>query len=300
MTLRHIEIFLTLARNPNMREVGELLYISQAAVSSALRGFEEEMGCQLFVRAGRGLVLNEKGKLLERRLAPIYAELKNALDLTTYATLAGNLKVGASTTLADFVLPVIIYDFHNTHPNAHISCMSGNTQSILRDVERGLLDVGFVEGQVRSLRLNVRALAQETLLVVCSDRERATAGPVPMAELMNLRWLLREQGSGTREALLESIMPLGLRPVDFLEFNHYDPIKILLRRPGTVACMSRYIVQRELANGELWEIPVSDVRICRTFYRVEHKDRPPSPLVEVLSDRTQAYLNAGDPSIAER
>ena len=65
MTLRHMEVFLALARNPNMREVAELLCVSQAAVSSALRGFEDELGSQLFVRAGRGLLLNEKGRLLE-------------------------------------------------------------------------------------------------------------------------------------------------------------------------------------------------------------------------------------------
>ena len=263
-------------------------------MSSALRSFEDELGSQLFVRVGRGLVLNEKGKLLEKRLAPIYAELKSALDMTTYATLAGNLKIGASTTLADFVLPVIIYDFHKSHPNAHIRSKSGNTLSILRDVEKGLLDVGFVEGHVRSMRVNVRALAQESLIVVCGDREIASSGPLPMAELMNRSWLLREQGSGTREALLAAITPLGLRPRDFLEFNHYDPIKILLRRPGTVACMSRFIVQRELERGELWEIPLADIRIRRTFYCVEHKDRPPSPLVDILASRIQTYLAEGD------
>ncbi|WP_297215781.1 LysR substrate-binding domain-containing protein [uncultured Desulfovibrio sp.] len=295
MTLRHMEVFLALARNPNMREVAELLCVSQAAVSSALRGFEDELGSQLFVRAGRGLLLNEKGRLLEKRLAPIYAELRNVLDLTTYATLAGRLTIGASTTLADFVLPVILYDFHSTHPNVRIRCESGNTHDILRDVENGLLDVGFVEGQVRSLALNVRPLAQERLLVVSGDRESAAAGPVSIRELMQRRWLLREQGSGAREAFLAAITPLGIRPRDFLEFNHYDPIKILLHKPGTLACVSRFIVQRELEAQELWEVPLSDIRIGRTFYRVEHRGRQPSPLVEVISDLIQNYLEHDAP-----
>ena len=235
-------------------------------------------------------MLNEKGKLLEKRLAPLYAELKGVLDLTTYATLAGSLKIGASTTLADFVLPVILYDFHSSHPNVHISCESGNTHDILHGVEAGVLDVGFVEGQVQSLVLNVRALAEETLLVVSGDRESAAGPPVSIHELMRRRWLLLEQGSGAREAFLAAITPLGLRPTDFLEFNHYDPIKILLHKPGTLACVSRHIVRRELEAGELWEVPLADIRFTRTFYRVEHKDRQASPLVEVLSDRIQAYL----------
>ena len=236
-----------------MREVAELLCVSQAAVSSALRGFEDELGSRLFVRVGRGLVLNEKGKLLEK--APCSAVCRTqgrARPDDLRHTWPGASRSGRPPRLADFVLPVILYDFHSSHPNVHISCESGNTHDILHGVEAGVLDVGFVEGQVQSLVLNVRALAEETLLVVSGDRESAAGPPVSIHELMRRRWLLREQGSGAREAFLAAITPLGLRPTDFLEFNHYDPIKILLHKPGTLACVSRHIVRRELEAGELW------------------------------------------------
>ena len=89
MTLRYLEIFLALARTPNMRDAAAKLFISQAAVSSALRDFEAELGVSLFDRMGRGIRLNDKGRLLEERLAPLYNQLKNVLALVASDELAG-------------------------------------------------------------------------------------------------------------------------------------------------------------------------------------------------------------------
>ena len=101
------EIFLALARTPNMRDTAAKLFISQAAVSSALRDFEAELGVSLFDRMGRGIRLNDKGRLLEERLAPLYNQLKNVLALVASDELAGKIRIGASTTLSDFVLPQV-------------------------------------------------------------------------------------------------------------------------------------------------------------------------------------------------
>ena len=95
MTLRYLEIFLALARTPNMRDAAAKLFISQAAVSSALRDFEAELGVSLFDRMGRGIRLNDKGRLLEERLAPLYNQLKNVLALVASDELAG-LRAAAS------------------------------------------------------------------------------------------------------------------------------------------------------------------------------------------------------------
>ena len=148
MTLRYLEIFLALARTPNMRDAAAKLFISQAAVSSALRDFEAELGVSLFDRMGRGIRLNDKGRLLEERLAPLYNQLKNVLALVASDELAGKIRIGASTTLSDFVLPQVLYNFKMRHHQVEIECESGNTADIVRHVEHGLLDVGFVEGDV--------------------------------------------------------------------------------------------------------------------------------------------------------
>ena len=283
MTFRYLEIFLALARTPNMRDAAARLFISQAAVSSALRDFESELGTPLFDRIGRGIRLNDKGRLLEKRLAPLYNQLWNVLELVAGDELAGKLRIGASTTLSDFVLPQVLYAFKLRHESVDIECESGNTADVVRHVENGRLDVGFVEGEVQSLAVEVTPLAHEELVIVTSDRALAEAGPHPVESLLEQRWLLREPGSGTRETFLRQLAPLGLRPRIFLEFEHNDPIKQVLSNPGTLSCLSPHIVREEVAAGKLFIVAVNNARFERTFYRVEHRDRPSSELRDALA-----------------
>mgnify|MGYP002095373853 CR=1 FL=1 len=194
MTLRYLEIFLALARTPNMRDAAAKLFISQAAVSSALRDFEAELGVSLFDRMGRGIRLNDKGRLLEERLAPLYNQLKNVLALVASDELAGKIRIGASTTLSDFVLPQVLYNFKMRHHQVEIECESGNTADIVRHVEHGLLDVGFVEGDVHNLAVEITPLAKESLVIVTADKALAEAGPYPIEALLDRHWLLRERG----------------------------------------------------------------------------------------------------------
>jgi len=290
MTTRQFEIFLALAQTPNMRKVAIKMYLSQAAISSSLHAFEEEIGVQLFDRVNHRLILNEKGKLLRERLSPIYAQIKEVMVLVSNDGLAGNVRVGASTTLADFVIPQIIYDFNKKYKDVNIKCDAGNTADILRLVEDGVYDIGFVEGEVRNLNVVVRPLVQETLLIVTADKAFAQNGEYSLASLMDKNWLLREKGSGTREVFLDKLTPLGLRPQKFMEFNHNRPIKTLLGNAGTLSCLSPHIVERELAAGELFVVKVSDMKFTRTFYRVEHKDKHPSALVDLLAEAIQNHM----------
>ena len=290
MTIRQFEIFLALAQTPNMRKIATKINLTQAAVSSSLHAFEEELGVQLFDRVNNRLILNEKGTLLREKLTPIQAQIKEVVALVSKDGLAGNVRVGASTTLADFIIPQIIYDFNKKYKDVNIRCDAKNTADIVCLVEDGLYDIGFVEGEVRNLNLVVSPLVQETLLVVTADQKFAQSGEHSLASLMDKNWLLRERGSGTREVFLDKLAPLGLRPQKFMEFNHNRPIKILLRNEGTLSCLSPHIVERELAAGELFIVKVSDVEFKRTFYRVEHKDKHASVLVDLLSEAIRRHM----------
>lgn len=289
MTLRYLEVFLELARTPNMRDVGQRLYISQAAVSSTLRDFEAELGVELFHRQGRGIRLNEKGRLLELRLAPLYNQLRNVLTLVSADELMGKLYVGASATLADSVIPQILYDMKMRYEHVELDCQTGNTTEIVQLVENGKVDVGFVEGDVPNLGLHVTPLAREQLVVVSADAELASR-PRTLLELMDGCWLLREPGSGTRETLLRQLTPLGLRPKVFLELEQTHAIKQVLRNPGTLSCLSPRAVAREIRSEELFVVPVEDVCFERMFYRVEHKDSTPSRLCDALSAALEQRL----------
>lgn len=301
MTFRYIEVFLALARTPNMREVASRLYISQAAVSSSLRGLESELGIQLFDRVGRGMRLNEKGRLLAAQLAPLYLQLSDSLSLAVSNEMSGNLRLGASTTLADFVLPQMLYDFKMKHRLVYMSFKSASTKDIVLGVEDGSLDLGFVEGEAQSLKLQSTPLRQERLVVVTSDWKFAQDGPYTLAQLMDAKWLLRQEGSGTRETFLSHAQRMGLMPNIFLEFSDNDAIKSVLRNRGTLACISPLVVATEIRRREFFIVTVQDADFSRTFLRIMHRDKPLSPLLQRFCqtvadglERTTADSKYGD------
>ncbi|WP_320008658.1 LysR substrate-binding domain-containing protein [Maridesulfovibrio sp.] len=290
MKLRHIEIFLALARTPNMREVSSRLFLSQAGVSSALRLFENELGVLLFDRVGREIRLNEKGRLLFTYLAPLYRQIDDSIDMIMSGAMVGNVKLGASATLADYVLPQVLYDFKTRHDRVNISLESGSTKEIVKQVEAGTLDMGFVEGDVTSTGVRTASLCKDNLVVISSDIKLAENGPYPIAKLAEKNWLIRQEGSGTRELFLQNVMQKGVSPKIFLEFSNNEAIKTVLHNPGTLTCISPRVVESELRRNEFYTVPISDVQFSRFFLQVLHKRRNLSPLLQGISEAVMERL----------
>lgn len=290
MTLRQIEIFLALSRTPNMREVATRLFLSQAGVSSALRELETELGIGLFDRVGRGIRLNDKGRLLASQLAPVYQQFHESLDLVLSDAIAGDVRLGASTTLADYVLPPVLYDFKKRHGRVTIAFQAGSTKEIVGRIEDGSLDMGFVEGEVTSIKVRVTPLCTDDLVVVTSNRRLAEGGPYALRELMDENWLLRQEGSGTRETFLHHAMQNGLSPNIFLQLSNNEAIKTVLHQADTLVCISPRVVAAELRHREFFRVPIRDVVFSRLFLQVLHRDRPLSPLLDRVSQAVREAL----------
>ncbi len=290
MTIKQFEIFLALALKPNMRETAKQFFLSQAAVSSSLHAFEEELGAQLFDRVNNRLVLNEKGKLLQEKLIPIYAQIKEMLSIVNSSQMAGELCIGASTTLADYILPQIVYDLNKKYTDVKIHCEARNTAEIIQNVLDNVYDIGFVEGEVQNLKIKLTPLVDEKLVVLTADEEFASAKEYSIASLMDKEWLLREKGSGTREVFLNKINTFGIRPAKFMQFNHNKPITSLLSNKDTLACLSPYVVARELKAKELFIVKVTDIEFIRTLYQVERKDKVRSALTDIFIYETKKKI----------
>ncbi len=289
MKLRYIEVFLTLAQTPNMRDVAHKLFVSQAAISSTLRDLEDEIGIELFDRVGRGIRLNEKGRILQKRLEPLYHQLNNVLALLSTEELMGKLFIGASLTLANWVLPQILYNMKKQYPQVELDCHTDNTFEIIRKVENSQLDLGFVEGDVSTIDLAITYIGSEDLVIVTSDKKLASK-PQKIEDLMQHLWLLREVGSGTRENFLKNITPLGLRPAQHLELTHTDAIKHVLQNSGTLSCLSPCTIELEVKLGMLFVVPIKNMCFKRSFYCIERKENPSTPLRKILIEALQSRL----------
>ena len=295
MNFRQIELFLALSRTPHVRKVAEQHYLTQAAVSSALKELENEVGTQLFDRLNRRLVLNANGRALQEKLRPLMQQFHDAFDLFKGERMAGHMIIGASATIADYILPELLYRFHNLYPDVKITATSGNSSDIVQGVEQGSLDMGFVEGESHCPSVTFEAISYEEMTIVTSDRNVADAGPYKMADLLGKRWLMRERGSGTRDSFLHRLNDMAMHLNIFLEFDHTESVKkVLLRHPDTLSCMSPYAVANELENEELFIVPVEGIRFSRRFYKALHRNKYSTRPMEIFADMVKTHLETQD------
>ncbi|MCW7754446.1 LysR family transcriptional regulator [Desulfobotulus sp. H1] len=294
MTFRQLELFLSLARTPHVRKVAEQHFLTQAAVSSALKELENEVGIPLFDRLNRRLVLNENGRALSERLGPLMQQFHDTIGLFKGERMSGHMHIGASATIADYVLPQILYRFRDLYPDVSITTTSANSSEITQNVENGKLDMGFVEGEVQSAVVMSAPIGEEEMIVVSSDAGFASKGPYSMQSLLSRRWLLREPGSGTRDTFLQGLGDQAVHLNVFLEFDHTESVKRVLQNSDTLSCMSPYAIRPELEQKKLFAVPLKTIRFPRRFYRLLHRDKYETRPMETFSTIVKNALNQND------
>jgi len=304
ITFRQAQLFLALVRLGRIQKVAKEFHLTQSAVSTAVKKFEESIGVPLFDRAHKKISANSDGRLLARELAPVVQRFEDVVLMFQQESIAGSLEIGASQTLADYVLPQVLYDFQIRHPKAHLSVWTGNSKSVVRAVEHGEVPVGYIEGEVHSRILTSTLVATEELVVVTVDKEFAGARSYRIDELLQERWIMRESGSGTRQAFLHQLQELGQKLNVFMELDHMESIKHVVRNKGTLACLSQHCVMHELARGALYPVQIDEYRFTRNIYQVIHPRQSPTQLMEevfgaiaeaLLSfNRSMTELRAGE------
>lgn len=290
ITIRQTELFLALVRLGRVQRVAREFHLTQSAVSNAIKCFEESIGVPLFDRAHKKISANSNGRVLANELAPLLKQLDDVALMFKKDCISGQLELGASQTLADYVLPQVLYDFQVRHPRAHLSVWTGNSQSVVRAVERGEVVVGYIEGEVHSRILDSILIGSEELVIVTADRDFAGARSYPLDELLERRWILRESGSGTRETFFHQLKEKVQQLNVFMELDHMESIKLVLRNPGTLACLSQHCVVHELARGTLYPVQVEEYRFTRNIYRVIHPRQSVTALMEAVFEDVEDAL----------
>ena len=273
MTLRQLELFLALVKNPHLSQVAEENGLTQSAVSMAVKALEETLGKPLFDRINKRLVLNENGRFFYRMVDPLVFGLRESEAMFRDQDLIGDIRVGASSSIANYILPQIIYEFVEQYQGVNLESVIGNTIEIGRLIENGEVDIGFVEGDYNSKEVEREVLGLDELYVVTGDQDMVREEPYRMDELLSRRWIFREEGSGTRDVFLCHMDKYKKRFKPFLEVSHTEAVKSVLRNRGTVSCLSRITVMNELNAGHLFRLKIQDFKFTRSFYTIWHKDK---------------------------
>lgn len=278
LTLRQMEIFLNVVASGHLTNVAKEMNLSQSAISMSIKEMENILGRPVFDRINKKLVLNEVGRAFHKEIDPLYKKLSDIEYEFQNSENKGMIRVGASTTIVDYLMPPIICSYMSAYPDVKITLKEGNTKGITEMIQGGQIDVGFVEGFVGGSDIIKEKIGVDELIVVTSQEELAK--PCYIDELAEKRWVLREEGSGTREVFLDYIKEKVDDLNIFFELGHTESIKSILMNRECLTCISKISVERELAEGKLFRVPVKNFECKRNFLMIYHKDKYHSTLFE--------------------
>jgi len=288
LTLRQMEIFLNVVKEGHLTNVAKGMGLSQSAISMAIKELEKILGTPLFDRINKKLILNEVGRAFEKEISPIIKKINDIEYEFKNTVNKGMVRVGASTTIVDYLMPPIICSYMNNYPDVKVALKEGNTKNIVELIKDGLLDVGFIEGVVNDADIIKEIVGIDELVVVTTDKELSKECFIDT--IQNKKWVLREEGSGTREVFLEYVKDKVDHINIFLELGHTESIKSLLMNHQCVTCISKIAVQREIRENKLIHVPVKNFECKRNFYMIYHKDKYKSELFEKFVYFTKSIM----------
>ncbi|MCS5563650.1 LysR family transcriptional regulator [Marinobacter sp.] len=274
-SFRQLEVFLAAAHFQNITRAAESLAMSQSAASSALKELENQFDIQLFDRVGKRLQLNELGRLYRPKVEAVLAQANELEQAFSKHSEVGALKVGATLTIGNYLAVGVMADYMNTPTHPKVSLEVANTSTIARRVRDFELDIGLIEGELHSSELEVLPWRGDELVVFCSpEHPFATKTTLTDDDLRQATWIMREQGSGTRQSFERGMHGLLSDLNVLLELEHTEAIKRAVETNLGIGCLSEVVLEDAFRRGSLVPLKVPEHRqFDRQFYFILHKQK---------------------------
>lgn len=274
-SFRQLEVFLAAAHFQNITRAAESLAMSQSAASSALKELENQFDIQLFDRVGKRLQLNELGRLYRPKAESLLAQATELEQAFSKHSEVGALKVGATLTIGNYLAVGVMAKYMNTPTHPKVSLEVANTSSIARRVRDFELDIGLIEGELQSPELEVIPWREDELTVFCSpSHPLARKQALTDEDLRQAVWIMREQGSGTRQSFERGMHGLLPDLNILLELEHTEAIKRAVEADLGIGCLSKVVLADAFKRGSLVPLSVPDYRkFDRQFYFILHKQK---------------------------
>ncbi|GAA3410446.1 LysR family transcriptional regulator [Paenibacillus hodogayensis] len=269
-------VFITVADKQSFTRAAEELHMTQPAVSQYVQTLERTYGTRLLERGGKRVRLNKAGEIIyhhAKEIVGLYARMSDLVDdLMNQAS--GTLAIGASYTFGEYVLPGVIARLQAKFPLIRPEIAIGNTRQISEGVAAGDLEIGVVEGEFRHEKLHVEPFADDQMYIAAfADHRLAAKERVRFAELTEEPWIVRESGSGTREATEAMFDRFGRKPRRLMEFGSTQLIKESVEAGLGITLLSRWAIRKEIALGSMVVLDVEGLPVSRRF-SVVARDTP--------------------------
>lgn len=276
-SLRQLEVFLAVARSESVSRAAVELAMSQSAVSGSLADLESQFEIQLFDRIGKRLQLSELGHRVRARAESLCEQARELEAAFESKSEVGKLRIGATLTIGNYVAIPLMARFLELHQGADVALEIANTAEIARKVENFEIDVGLVEGELANEGLAVSPWRDDEMVVFCAPSHPfAKRRALDDDALREATWIVREAGSGTRQAFDHAMHDLLSSLRIGFELQHTEAIKSAVGAGLGLGCLSRIAVEGELERREFVRCRVPDREFTRRFHFVVHAKKPQS------------------------
>ncbi len=284
MDIWQLKIFKNVVEKKSFSRASKAIHLSQPTVSSHIKDLEEHFECKLLDRLGREVVPTKPGEILysyATRILSLTMEAETAV-FEFFGNVKGDLIVGGSTIPAGYIIPRLIGPFSRQFPGVNISVLAGDTDQIIKRVEKGEAEIGIVGASTNNPKIDQEKLINDEMkLIVPYSHKWADREEIHKSMLFDDPFLLREEGSGTWKSILKSMEDAMLNPLDFNIAARMGStaaiIQGILSKAG-ISILSTIAVEDDITTGRLKALTVRGLNLHRSFYIVTHKKRTLSPI----------------------
>jgi DNA-binding transcriptional LysR family regulator len=294
MADRRLQVFHTVARLLSFTKAAESLHMTQPAVTFQVRQLEEYFNTRLFDRTHNRISLTDAGKRVYEYaddIFDLYAQMDNAVrDIT--GEISGVLIIGASTTIAEYMLPSLLGDFKKKYPDVNVHLKVSNSDGIVSMVENNDIDLGVVESPVMNKNLVVERCRDDQLVAIVPPQHALSDHKkVKLSDLLDHAYIAREEGSGTREVIEEYLTSAGMKPADLhvaMELGSPEAIKGAVEASMGVSIVTEVTIHKELQLGTLVALEL-EPPLVRPFSFVHQKQKFRQCAMDELLEFARAY-----------
>ena len=294
MADRRLQVFYTVAKLLSFTKAAETLHMTQPAVTFQVRQLEEHFNTRLFDRTHNRVTLTEAGRKsyeYAEDIFELYSEMENSVKELT-GDVSGALTLGASTTIAEYMLPSLLSGFTKKYPDIQLRLRVSNTEGIVSMIENSMIDLGIVEGPVTNKNLLVETCRVDRLVVIVPPgHSLANQKFIAMEELMHNPFISREEGSGTRDVIIGYMTELGLDKNNLnicLELGSPESIKGAVEAGMGVSIVSSATIEKELKLDILCALDLNPP-LERSFSFVRQRQKFRLHAMEELLEYARGY-----------
>lgn len=297
-SLKQLAVFDSVADSGSVSLAADKLALTQSATSMSLAQLEKMLGRPLFERQGKQMALTHWGMWLRPKAKRLLQDAQQ-IEMGFYEQhlLSGHVKLGASQTPAEHLVPDLISIIDNSFPEMRISLNVKSTDSVIEGLLDYKYDLGIIEGRCDDNRLHQEVWCRDHLTVVAAAHHPfARHETVSLAQLEQARWVLREHGSGTRMIFDSSIHHLIQNLDVWREYEHVPVLRSMVENGQYLTCLPYLDVERFIESGQLVALNVPELSMERTLSFIWRADMIGNPLVECIK-REGARMMKGKPSV---